>query len=247
MIYQIIDWNVHYENDRSRTRDSLSWCGIPNKRGLSRGLLLKYQNGAAIYGCFLAIVLNICSKQARPRDGWLTSNGLPDGRPLSSSEINMLTDMPIDLIRLTLDTLTSNPMNWIRGHVTALPPDPPSTHSQFTLDGKGEEGIGRERETAAAHPPLHKEKPSSKNQDTKPHSFKHSPYFDQSVFAAALPGWDHTKVQRYYDAALAHDNNGGTKKDWIQAVKIWANKDERKIAKPGHPAPYRERSDNVIH
>jgi hypothetical protein len=93
---------------------------------------------------------------------------------------------------------------------------------------------------------LAKQVPVRKRQlaDTRIHPFERSPFFDFPTFRAALPDWDDAKVQRYYDAACAHSNNGGKKIDWIKAVKNWDRRDS--TPKPGHPGKYQERKDNVI-
>lgn len=146
MALRIKNWNKHYENDRSRDRDSLRWCPIPNKRGLGRGRLLRMENGPAMYGCFVSIVL-MCSEQERPREGWLTENGLPDGPPLDAEAIHLKTGMPTDLISKTLTTISDCKIGWIE----ELTPDSPSTPHEPTPNTPRKEGKGKEERGGTPH------------------------------------------------------------------------------------------------
>ena len=260
--YQIIDWQRIYEKSDTRQVDTMKWCSIPTKRGLSRGLLLKYQHGPAMYGCFLSIVLNVCAKHRPPRDGWLTNDGTPAGRPLSVNEINMLTDMPVDLITLTLETLSDGIVAWLR-RVPVNPESIPTPSGLFpdNIPTTLQDITGHNRESGASAPPPATVLPVGADgcpprvgarsrrrgpATTRTHAFEHSPYFDRTAFAAALPDWTPAQVDDYYDRAVAASNKGHKYKDWSLAVKTWSRRDQQRIAKPGHPAGYTEREDNRV-
>ena len=113
MLYQVKEWDTHYENDRSRERDRCAWCSVRNKQdGLGYSRLLAAENGPAIYGCFVAIVL-MASKQSRPRDGWLTENGKKNGEPLDAEAISLQTKFPIDIVQQTLKLCSDKKIGWI--------------------------------------------------------------------------------------------------------------------------------------
>ena len=73
-LYQIKDWDAHFENDRSRNRIQCSFVCVPNKQhGMGFCRIMAEPDGAAIYGIWHCIV-GACSQQ-RKRYGWLTSDG----------------------------------------------------------------------------------------------------------------------------------------------------------------------------
>ncbi len=113
MPYKIKNWNAHFENAKSRSILKKTWGNLPNKQdGLGYGLVMRQEDGAAIYGGFVALVL-MCSKQASPRDGWITEDGKPTGRPLSALEISIKTQMPETVIERVLEVTSSDPVGWV--------------------------------------------------------------------------------------------------------------------------------------
>jgi len=98
ILYQISDWDLHFENNKSRERDSKTWCSIPNKQdGLGYGRLMQERDGASLYGAFIAVAL-VASKQRRPRNGHLTDTGRADGCPYDAQALAIKTRMPVALI-----------------------------------------------------------------------------------------------------------------------------------------------------
>ena len=114
--YRIKDWQKHYENNKSREREVCSWCPIPNKQdGLGYGRLLQEQDGAALYGAFLAVVL-VASKQGRPRDGYLTGTGRADDGPLSAEDLAIMTKVQEPIISRMLDVVSCANIGWIEAY-----------------------------------------------------------------------------------------------------------------------------------
>lgn len=59
-----------------------SYATFPAKRGGGKAYLQARKDGRAVYGCFIELCM-ICHLQpAAVRDGWLTDDGTPEGRPL---------------------------------------------------------------------------------------------------------------------------------------------------------------------
>jgi len=113
MPYQIKNWNDHFENAKSRSVLNKTWGNLPNKQdGLGYGLIMREDDGAAIYGAFVALVL-MCSKQPNPRDGWVTENGKPDARPLTALEISIKTKIPETIVQRMLEVTASSPVGWV--------------------------------------------------------------------------------------------------------------------------------------
>lgn len=134
--YRIRDWNVHFENNKSRERDACSWCPIPNKQdGLGYGRLISMKNGVAMYGAFVAVTL-AASKQDRPRDGYLTDSGRADGIPLTAADLAIMTKVPKSIINRMLVAVTSEGIGWVETYTPTarqVPVDCPPT----ALEGKG--------------------------------------------------------------------------------------------------------------
>ena len=117
MKYRIRDWQKHYENNKSRERTELKWCPFPNKQtGIGLIRIMAHENGEAIYGCFVAVVLML-SRQKKPhRDGWLTIDGKPDSPALEVEDIAAVTRFKPTTITQMLELLSSDRIAWIETH-----------------------------------------------------------------------------------------------------------------------------------
>ena len=164
MIYQIKDWRIHFENNKSREREKCSFCCIPNKQdGLGYGMLMRVLDendrniGEALYGAFVAVVL-VASKQKcgkridghgeKPkweslRDGWLTEDGLPDSCPLTARQLSVKCQFSAKTIQKMLDEVSSNDIGWIVAHARRVPAECPPSAPERTetkeRNGKKEE------------------------------------------------------------------------------------------------------------
>jgi hypothetical protein len=169
-LYQIVDWNEHFENHKSRERDQCRYVYIPNHHGgLGMRNVLAEEDGFAIYGAWCCIV-QLCSRQRRPRKGWLTVDGKPDGRPLTGDDLARLWGKkPAEIYRVF--QVTSRPeVGWVRlvqGHhqwqeetekEAERPPSalqvpaerPPTVRPLQTSD---DQGINGARQVPAERPP----------------------------------------------------------------------------------------------
>lgn len=122
-MYQIKDWDRHYENAGSRKVEHCAWCPIPNKQdGLGYALLIQGGTGSRLYAAFVATVL-VCSKHSLPRNGWLTDNGTETGRPLTAYDLHLKTKLPENEIKEMLERASKPDIGWI----TEYPPSVDST------------------------------------------------------------------------------------------------------------------------
>ena len=118
MTYQIKDWNEYFENATSRTRKQCLWVPMPNKQsGLGLSRILSEPDGAAIFGIW-CLVVEACSRQTAPRDGWLTDTGrAPDEQractPWVPADLALMFRRPVDEIERALAVLSSKPVGWI--------------------------------------------------------------------------------------------------------------------------------------
>lgn len=164
-IYQIKDWNIHFENDRSRDRDRCSWASVPNKQhGMGFSYLMAEKDGSAIYGIWIMMIA-ACSQQRRPRNGWLTSNGEPDGTPWGADDLALKFRRPKAEITRAIAVLSSPKIGWLivrqtvdnqdfpRGHGEVPADSPPTPQEGKGKEGKGKEGEGMEVEGNPLNPP----------------------------------------------------------------------------------------------
>lgn len=106
-VLRIKDWNQHYENAQSRKiRGRLDWFPVPTKhdgKGFRR--LMRQENGAALYGCWILIAAVAAKSLVR---GYLIDS---DG-PLSAEDISLKTDAPVETVESALRFLIES-VGWI--------------------------------------------------------------------------------------------------------------------------------------
>lgn len=165
-VYQIRDWDNHFENDRSRSRDKCSFVCIPNKQhGMGFTFIMSLAQGSSVYGIFQMIV-GACSQQRRPRNGWLTDTGRPSGRAWTFDDIALRFRRSVEEVRFAMETLCSERVGWILEldqseakdvteespcetfHLTA--DSPPSPLEEKGIEGKRKEEKGREGKEGVA-------------------------------------------------------------------------------------------------
>lgn len=133
-VYQIRDWNIHFENAQTRSVSNCSFVCVPNKQhGMGFSYVMDEKDGAAIYGIW-SMILAACSQQRRPRQGWLTSNGTETGTPWGCDDMGVKFRRPASEIKRALDVLCTEKVAWIIAH--GKKPDEPTT----------DEGGGQQRE-----------------------------------------------------------------------------------------------------
>ncbi len=141
MRYQIKDWNKHFENHKSREHDICNWVAMPNKQdGLGPRRLLSAPNGVAFFGVW-CLTLQRCSKQRKPRLGWLTENGKSDGVPWSFYDLKLLWGIDTPLIFETFQLLTDEKIGWMQVHDAIEDKGalrPPSDRPPGVYEGKKE-------------------------------------------------------------------------------------------------------------
>lgn len=85
-VYRIIDWNRHFENNRSRTVENLRWVCVPNRHdGEGYSLLMEQDDAAELFSAWV-LILQVASK-CHSR-GTLVRD---DGTPLTAKSLAMKT------------------------------------------------------------------------------------------------------------------------------------------------------------
>jgi hypothetical protein len=113
--YQVQNWDQLFENNKSRTVDQCHFVCVPNKQdGMGLTRVLSHPNGAAIYGIW-HLILGACSRQRRPRDGWMTDDGHRTGTAWALSDLALRWRRQESEIAEAIEVLTSRNIGWIKG------------------------------------------------------------------------------------------------------------------------------------
>ena len=153
-VFQVKDWDTHFENNRSRTREKCSFVCVPNKQhGMGFSRIMAEPDGAMIYGIW-HLILGACSQQTK-RDGWLTSDGHQTGTAWTPEDLALKFRRPEIEVVMALEVLCSEKVGWMSAR--RVPAECPSGD----LEGKGreeKEGKGMERPPAQTNGELPTEK-----------------------------------------------------------------------------------------
>lgn len=113
-LYQIVDWNKHFENSKSRQRGRCGFVCLPNRQGgLGFRSIMAEPDGRAIYGAWCALLAYL-SRQENPREGWLTLDGKEKGTRLTAADLARLWGAPTTEIYRVFQVTTRPDIAWIR-------------------------------------------------------------------------------------------------------------------------------------
>lgn len=254
MLYQIKDWDQHYENNKSRERPRLSWCAIPNKQdGLGYKRLLAMKDGEAAYGCFVATVL--AASKARTRNGWLTDDGSQNGVPWDAKAISLKTGFSVKTASNMLQYCTMREIGWIgsRPTGTKVPAECPPSARQVpaecppsALEGKeGKEGReGKEWNDSSDRLPTTESEPPHRRVafDYTSGQFTGLTDGDYAVWADAYPAVDHkAEVQKARAWLLANPNK--RKKNVYGFLTRWMASQQERAGRRGQYASARDEAN----
>jgi len=172
---QILGWDDHFENYKSRERDQCNFVCVPNKQGgMGLAQVLSQADGAAIYGIW-HLMLGAASTQKRPRKGYLSDNGTSTGRFWSLDEMATRWRRTLAEMTRAVEILTSSNVGWIRDLDESAPAEyPPSTpavpaaHPPSISSRAREEGNRREGNRIEGKGTLPPAKPSEVPPKEKP-------------------------------------------------------------------------------
>lgn len=112
-LYRIKNWDKVFENSRSREIDNCTHAFIPNKQhGMGFTFIISQKDGASILGIWYLIV-EACSMQKRPRQGYLTDTGTADGRQWTADTLALRWRRPKIEIERALNLLCSQDIDWM--------------------------------------------------------------------------------------------------------------------------------------
>src|SRR4029079_14917303 len=79
------------------------------------------------------------SKQRKPRLGYLTDTGRPNGNPLTARQLSVKTKIPADTIEAMLSAVSSSEIDWVE-RVKQVPAECPDGARQVPAECLGREG-----------------------------------------------------------------------------------------------------------
>jgi len=113
-LFQLVDWDRKFENDRSRTRDACRFVCVANDLSDPALIeLLLHPFGSHCDSVFLSM-LRLCSRQRKPREGWLTDDGRNDGNPFTVDRLARLFRVQAIFVKLTIHACVAREVGWIR-------------------------------------------------------------------------------------------------------------------------------------
>lgn len=87
---------------------------MPNKQdGLGFARIMSLPEGASVFGIW-CLILQACSRQAAPRQGYLTDTGVSSGCPWTISDLSMRWRRSEAEVAHAIDILSSQGVGWIR-------------------------------------------------------------------------------------------------------------------------------------
>ncbi len=209
--FRIKDWNVHFENNRTRDLKVMAWIPVPNKHdGDGYTALVDRENGSAILGAWL-VILQVASK-CDPRGSLLR-----DGKkPHTSHSIARITRLPAGIIQEALD-ICSKEVQWIE--IVELTDNPQEgavipQEGAITPHPTDEEGKGMELKEEKGTCSVFSEEPSWSEfweYCKSPHCGIAAEWFARDKFQAQdIKGWNEVRDWRKFALRVRGwwDNDG---------------------------------------
>lgn len=145
-IYKIIDWDRHFENNRSRTVENLRWVCVPNKHdGEGFSTIMEQENAAELFAAWV-LILQVASKcQVR---GSLVRD---DGTPLTARSLASKTRGNVSWFTDALNFFTTK-VKWMECQATDSQVSPACQATATQVTKKGREENGKEGEGSTLSP-----------------------------------------------------------------------------------------------
>lgn len=106
-LYKIRDWEIHFENNRSKAVENLRWVLIPNKHdGENFVTIIKSKHGAEIFAAWV-LIIQVASK-CHPRGTLMRGNC----KPHTPATLSIKTGAPEAWFKIALDFLEEH-TDWL--------------------------------------------------------------------------------------------------------------------------------------
>jgi hypothetical protein len=144
---QIVDWDKHYENNRTRDLKRMEWVPLPiNLSGDGYTELIDHKNGAAHFGAWCALV------EVAARCGTRGTLMRDNGTPHDKDSLYRITRIPVSVWAESIPRLVS--IGWISLSViqqddAGKPQEgaAPAQDSDYGMEGNGTEGKKERKDT----------------------------------------------------------------------------------------------------
>ena len=135
MSYQIIDWNKHYENNRSRQVERLQWVSLPNRHdGEGYSIIMADERAAEVFTAWI-LLIQVASK-CNPRGSLVRD----DGTPMSLRAISLKTRGDLKWFEYAIPKLLE--VGWIQPLTSCCDNGAPERHASDAQVTSGcEEGM----------------------------------------------------------------------------------------------------------
>ena len=113
MTYRIKDWQENFENERTSKFGCRLHIDITTKyNSYEMKHILKHKDGGWHF-TFWILLLEWHSRTPPKREGWITHNGKVTGIPLTPDDLQEELRIPSKFIKVALEVLSTDPINWI--------------------------------------------------------------------------------------------------------------------------------------
>ena len=151
-LYRIVNWDDHFENNRTREMKAMAWVPVPNKHdGEGFRRIMREPDGIMIYGCW-HLILQVASKCLRERGTLLRD----DGTPITADTLSLKTgwNTVADFER-ALSFLSHPQVGWLEvvRTICLQIPHPPAVIPHPPARNRTEEKGREEKENPPPNPP----------------------------------------------------------------------------------------------
>lgn len=116
IVFRIAGWSDHFETEKSKGYVTPVKALSPNRMDGGGFLaIMSEPDGLAIYGAF-KLMVNVVSKQPKPRNGWLTKDGTATGIPYTAKTLALIFRRPQAEVQRALEVLSSTDIKWLEAH-----------------------------------------------------------------------------------------------------------------------------------
>mgnify|MGYP001573014906 CR=1 FL=1 len=216
MAIEIVDWDKHYENNRTRDLKQMQWVPMPNRQdGDGYTELVDHPNGAAHFGIWCALVQ--VASRCDPRGTLLRDSAVPH----DCDSLARMTRLPIQLWQEALPRLLS--IGWIRD--CEIPQEGATIPHPSAMNGMEWNGKNGMEKVSTPDAPALRTKPALYYDFTT--SLWHGISDEQvALWAEAYPAVDVDLELRQMGEWCKSNGARGKKQDWKRFIVNWLKRSQ---------------------
>lgn len=129
-LYRIVDWEKHFENNRTRSVKTMTWIPLPCKQdGDGYTELIDHPDGPVHYACWVTVVQ--VASRCDPRGTLLRGNG----QPHDPASLSRMTRIPETAFQAALPRLVQ--IGWLEAKAAETQAKAGQRHSDVTTTAHG--------------------------------------------------------------------------------------------------------------